>query len=76
MLGNIKEEDQKGIIPRACSHILTRIASDKSNYLSFRITCSFIEIYNEKIFDLMETIKTKKDLKVCPKIGVFVQGLK
>jgi len=63
MLGDIKDDEQKGIIPRACTHILTRIASDKSNFSSFRIACSFIELYNEKIYDLMESEKIKKDLK-------------
>ena len=75
MLGDINSEEGKGVIPRACSHILTKITSDKSDFQSFKLTCSFIELYNEKIFDLMDSKKAKKDLKACPKIGVFVKDL-
>ena len=74
MLGDIKDKENKGIIPRACSHILTRIASDKNNFEKYNINCSFVELYNEKIFDLMEKEKVKKDLKQGPK-GVFIKDL-
>ena len=74
MLGDIKNPENKGIIPRACSHILTRIASDKNNFEKYNINCSFVELYNEKIYDLMEKEKVKKDLKQSPK-GVFIKNL-
>ncbi len=76
MLGDINDEKNKGIIPRACSHILTRIAADKSNFQTFVINCSFIELYNEKVYDLMDKEKIKKDLKESPKKGVFVKDLR
>jgi len=51
MMGDPKSEYLKGIIPRAFAHIFGAIesADDKT----FLIRCSYIEIYNEEIHDLI-----------------------
>lgn len=47
MLGDINNIEKKGIIPRACSHIINKLSSIENQLISCNITCSFIEIYNE-----------------------------
>eukprot|EP00947_MAST-08B_sp_MAST-8B-sp1_P003805 g3805.t1 len=48
------DEDRKtwGIIPRAVSQIFDHVAKH-SETTTFQISCTFIEIYNEKVFDLL-----------------------
>lgn len=73
MLGDLHNEQSKGIIPRACKHILTRIGADKQNIEGFDLSCSFIEIYNEQIYDLLDSKKAKRELKESPQGGVMIK---
>ena len=45
--------NNKGIVPIACNEIFTRIAKLKSPTSSFEVSFSIVEIYNEKVQDLM-----------------------
>ncbi len=64
MMGNNTEEG-KGIIPRTFSQIMTITKSDSTK--THLIRCSFIEIYNEEIHDLLgKDIKAKMELKESP----------
>lgn len=45
------------------------------NLKSFSIKCSYIEIYNEEIFDLLSKKREKKKLRVNPKTGLFIENL-
>ena len=72
-MGNNTEEG-KGIIPRTFSQIMTITKSDSTK--THLIRCSFIEIYNEEIHDLLgKDIKAKMDLKESPQKGVYVKDL-
>jgi len=63
-MGNNTEEG-KGIIPRTFSQIMTITKSDSTK--THLIRCSFIEIYNEEIHDLLgKDIKAKMELKESP----------
>ncbi|KAF1800396.1 hypothetical protein FB192DRAFT_1283522 [Mucor lusitanicus] len=42
-----------GIIPRTCSELFERIADLTSDVLKFQVEVSYIEIYNEKVRDLL-----------------------
>lgn len=60
-------DDSNGIIPRMINNILTEI-TDKN----FDVFCSFIQIYNEKIYDLLDVSlmseqKVQKDFRVAGK---------
>ena len=49
-------ENERGIIPRAVRHIFGFIdAADKN--IKFLVRCSYLEIYNENILDLLCTKK-------------------
>ncbi|XP_033100140.1 kinesin-like protein KIF13A isoform X3 [Anneissia japonica] len=70
-------EDNKGITPRLCDTLFERIAEENSNEsLSFKVEVSYIEIYNEKVRDLLDP-RGKQGLRVREhKIyGPYVDGL-
>lgn len=62
MLGpDIDNDHEKGIIPRMVASFFSRIESAPEE-IEFTVKVSFIEIYNEKIRDLLEP--TKNNLKI------------
>ncbi|XP_055901173.1 osmotic avoidance abnormal protein 3-like [Biomphalaria glabrata] len=65
---------QRGIIPRAFTHIFESISI--KNGIKFLIHASYLEIYNEEIRDLLgKDVKAKLELKEHPEKGVYVNGL-
>lgn len=74
MLGKPNDEVEKGIIPRTFSHIINIVES--ANDKNFLVRCSYMEIYNEEIHDLLgRDVKARMDLKEYPDKGVFVKDL-
>lgn len=74
MMGIINSEEDQGIIPRTFSHTFLRISQTSEKI--FLVSCSFIEIYNEEIRDLLgRDPKAKYELKELPDKGVFVKDL-
>lgn len=61
MMGNVKSEEEKGIIPRLVNNIFEAI-ENSDEHIQFTVKLSYIEIYNEKIRDLLDLRKT--DLKI------------
>ena len=45
---------QKGIIPRLCDQLFDRIAARTHAELSCKVEVSYMEIYNEKVHDLLD----------------------
>lgn len=68
----------KGIIPRICAELFNRIGNvtAKDPKISFTVEVSYIEIYNEKVHDLLNP-KNKGNLKVRehPSLGPYVEDL-
>ena len=56
-----------GFIPRVFSDIVNRTTKDPRYAADTKITISFVEIYNEKIRDLLsgEVTSESSDMKVC-----------
>ena len=54
-------EEERGVIPRMVTHVFNKIQNSPSE-MEFTVTVSMIEIYMEKIQDLLD--KTKTNLKV------------
>ena len=54
-----------------------QLVADKNDgsELSFLMKCSFLEIYNEQIMDLLEPSSVNLNLREDIKKGVYVEGL-
>ena len=64
MIGNLNQEEEYGIMPRAFEHIYQVINStDQAEHKKYLVRCTFIEIYNEEIRDLLGK-DTKKKHKI------------
>jgi len=75
------DHTDKGIIPNACEQIFQMIKNNDKD-ITFRVECSMLEIYNERIRDLLvpfsrsEKLKEGLKLRESPSLGVVVEGLK
>ena len=79
MIGDTQNFEHRGIVPRAINHIFRevklRICSD------VRVSCTYCEIYNEKIYDLLADLSNfdqAVDYIVAEDNdgrGIFVRGL-
>uniref|UniRef100_A0A1I7XXJ6 Kinesin motor domain-containing protein n=1 Tax=Steinernema glaseri TaxID=37863 RepID=A0A1I7XXJ6_9BILA len=70
--------DQPGIIPRLCNRMFQRIGECTNETLSFKVEVSYMEIYNEKVRDLLDPKNSsKRPLKVREHkiLGPMVDGL-
>ena len=54
MIGNTADFDQRGVTPRALNHLFREI--DARSDTDFMVTASYLEIYNERIFDLLDDV--------------------
>lgn len=69
----------KGLIPRICDNLFDCISEkhDRDNNLNFKVEVSYMEIYNEKVRDLLCPKSDKQNLKVREHkvLGPYVDGL-
>ncbi|KAK8471014.1 hypothetical protein PHAVU_003G119700 [Phaseolus vulgaris] len=84
MMGEINEtegylHDDSGITPRVFDYLFMRIKAEeesrKDYKLKYSCKCSFLEIYNEQITDLLEPSSTNLQLREDLKKGVYVENL-
>ncbi|XP_045481473.1 kinesin-like protein KIF13A isoform X2 [Harmonia axyridis] len=70
-------QDNKGIIPRLCDSLFGKINNLQSSELSYKVEVSYMEIYNEKVHDLLDPKTNKQSLKVREHnvLGPYVDGL-
>ena len=74
MMGIVDNPELKGIIPNAFSHIFGFIKTEGESK-KFLVRCSFVEIYNEEVRDLLVNNSKKLDIREDPKKGTFVRDL-
>ncbi|CAD8111477.1 unnamed protein product [Paramecium sonneborni] len=75
MIGDPMNESMKGIIPRTFDQIINIINNNSDSNKKFLLRCSYIEIYNEEIHDLLsKDVKQKYELKEGQQ-GVFIKDL-
>ena len=74
MMGIVTDPNLKGIIPNAFSHIFGFIKTEGESK-RFLVRCSFVEIYNEEVRDLLGDSNKKLDIREDPKKGTFVKDL-
>ncbi|XP_027112402.1 kinesin-like protein KIN-12D isoform X1 [Coffea arabica] len=84
MLGDIDELEIKpslnrGMTPRIFEFLFARIRAEqesrKDEKLRYHCKCSFLEIYNEQISDLLDPSSTNLQLREDIKKGVYVENL-
>ncbi|XP_023254368.1 kinesin-like protein KIF15-A [Seriola lalandi dorsalis] len=70
-------DELRGVIPRSFEYLfflINREVERSPESKSFLCKCSFIEIYNEQIYDLLDTASASLFLRENIKKGVFVEG--
>ncbi|KAK9286730.1 hypothetical protein L1049_015133 [Liquidambar formosana] len=84
MLGDIEELEIKpspnrGMTPRIFEFLFARIRAEEESRrderLKYNCKCSFLEIYNEQITDLLDPLSTNLLLREDIKKGVYVENL-
>ena len=74
MMGIVDDPNLKGIVPNAFSHIFGYIKTEGESK-RFLVRCSFVEIYNEEVRDLLGDNSKKLDIRENPKKGTFIKDL-
>jgi kinesin family protein 3/17 len=74
MMGIVDNPELMGIIPNAFNHIFGFIKTEGESK-KFLVRCSFVEIYNEEVRDLLSKNNNKLDIREDPKKGTFVKDL-
>jgi kinesin family protein 3/17 len=76
MEGNRSVPELVGIIPNSFAHLFGHISKCEED-TTFLVRCSYLEIYNEEVRDLLDKDHTtKKEVKERPDVGVYVKDLK
>ncbi|XP_010525678.1 PREDICTED: kinesin-like protein KIN-12D [Tarenaya hassleriana] len=84
MLGEVDELEVKpsphrGMMPRIFEFLFARIQAEEESRrderLKYNCKCSFLEIYNEQITDLLDPCSTNLQLREDIKEGVYVENL-
>ncbi|KZV33656.1 phragmoplast orienting kinesin-1 [Dorcoceras hygrometricum] len=84
MMGETDKMNEKlsadcGITSRIFEYLFTKITKEeedrKNERLTYSCKCSFLEIYNEQITDLLEHLPTNLQLREDSKKGVYVENL-
>ncbi|XP_072416991.1 kinesin-like protein KIF13A isoform X5 [Chiloscyllium punctatum] len=74
MMGSV---DVPGLIPRLCGALFGRVSKEESESHTFKVEVSYMEIYNEKVRDLLDPKGSRHTLKVREHkvLGPYVDGL-
>ncbi|XP_022973576.1 kinesin-like protein KIN-12E [Cucurbita maxima] len=85
MLGDIEGGTRRhsvncGMTPRVFEYLFTRIQKEKEarkdEKLKYTCRCSFLEIYNEQILDLLDPSSNNLQIREDSKKGIYVENLK
>ncbi|KAL3641664.1 TRAFAC class myosin-kinesin ATPase superfamily [Castilleja foliolosa] len=73
------EEEQQGLAPRVFRRLFERIAEEQikqaDRQVVYMCRCSFLEIYNEQITDLLDPSQKNLQIREDVKTGVYVENL-
>ncbi|CAI5510509.1 unnamed protein product [Closterium sp. Naga37s-1] len=74
--GSQRSVDKRGLIPRILQYIFQRLSADKElQMLEFTIRCSYLQIYNDQVSDLLEPDSVNLNVREDLRHGMFVEGL-
>lgn len=72
-------KSNKGIVPISCNEIFQRIDATKGPHKQYEVSVSMLEIYNEKVQDLLIPINDRPSaglkIRESKTVGVFVENL-
>ncbi|KAH7573360.1 hypothetical protein ACOSQ2_007259 [Xanthoceras sorbifolium] len=72
--------DQQGLTPRVLQRLFSRINEEQVKHaekqLKYQCRCSFLEIYNEQITDLLDPSQRNLQIREDVKSGVYVENLR
>jgi hypothetical protein len=68
-------EHHRGLIPRTMKYLFECIDEERAEGVNFIIRCSFLEIYNEQIIDLLNKNNNNLQLREDTRKGVYVEGI-
>ena len=78
-----ESQKQRGIIPRAVEKIFEHIertrkaeVSDYTRETTFSVQCSFLQLYNENVEDLLSSRRKSLNIRQNPERGVYVEDLR
>ncbi|KAF9912163.1 Kinesin-like protein kif15 [Linnemannia zychae] len=74
---SVSKHENRGIIPRCLEYLFELIAKEEQMVSSVKYLCkaSYIEIYNEMIYDLLDNSTTARATREDIKRGVYVDGV-
>ncbi|GAQ79907.1 hypothetical protein KFL_000410070 [Klebsormidium nitens] len=75
---NPSSSELRGLIPRVLDYIFTKTAQEKEmngGALDYAIKCSYLQIYNENVSDLLDPEQTNLTIREDVKRGHYVEGL-
>ncbi|KAL7596877.1 kinesin-like protein KIN-12B isoform X1 [Lactuca sativa] len=71
--------DQQGLTPRVFERLFFRMNEEQNKHadkqLMYQCRCSFLEIYNEQITDLLDPVQRNLQIREDTKTGVYVENL-
>lgn len=53
MMGNSSDSEQQGLVPRICKELFNRMKTGQKDGVGYKTQVSYLEIYNEKVRDLL-----------------------
>lgn len=68
----VGSQNDPGLMVRSLETIFSSIAADSIH--DFDVTCSYLEVYNEVIYDLLDTQQQALELREDPEEGTRVAG--
>ncbi|CAJ2677536.1 unnamed protein product [Trifolium pratense] len=68
-------DQQGGLAPRVFERLFARINEEQTDQLQYQCHCSFLEIYNEHITDLLDPNKRNLQIREDVKSGIYVENL-
>nr|XP_034177665.1 kinesin-related protein 8-like isoform X1 [Osmia lignaria] len=70
-------KDDPGLTPRLCKGLFARMEEEAKNEKNYCVSVSYLEIYNERVRDLLKPSSSTTGLRVRehPRLGPYVQGL-
>ncbi|KAL3098348.1 hypothetical protein niasHS_000360 [Heterodera schachtii] len=75
MMGKANDSEEMGLIPRLCRNLFSQISASKNEHLKHTVEVSYMEIYCEKVKDLLSPRNENLKVREHPQIGPYVDNL-